>query len=70
MKWVVFLEDEYLLRRDYVSKVVLEEVLDLDTNATSLDDNSAPKNLQLYIEAPRRFGTETTRLICETYYHG
>ena len=70
MKWVVSLEDEYLLRRDNMSKVVLEEVLDLDTNATLLDDNSAPKIFQVYIEALCRFGTETTRLICETYCDG
>ena len=36
-KRVIFLEDEYLLRRDSGSKVVLEEVLDPNTNATSLE---------------------------------
>ena len=41
-KRVVFLEDEYLLRRDSGSKVVLEEVPDPNTNATSLDENSVP----------------------------
>ena len=47
-KRVVFLEDEYLLRRDSRSKVVLEEVLDPNTNATSLDENSVPENLQVH----------------------
>ena len=42
-KKVVFLEDEYLLRRYSVGKVVLKEVLDPDTNATSLDKNQSPK---------------------------
>ena len=37
-KRVIFLEDEYLLRRDDGSKVVLEEVQDPNTNATSLDE--------------------------------
>ena len=55
-KRVIFLEDEYLLRRDSGSKVVLEEVLDLNTNATSLDENSFPENLQVHTEAPRRTG--------------
>ena len=41
-KRVVFLEDEYLLRRDSRSKVVLEEVPDLNTNAISLDENLVP----------------------------
>ena len=35
-KRAVFLEDEYLLRRDSGSTIVLEEVLDPYTNATSL----------------------------------
>ena len=55
-KRVIFLEDEYLLRRDSGSKVVLEEVLDLNTNATSLDENSVPKNLQVHTEASHRTG--------------
>ena len=54
VKRVVFLEDEYLLRRDSGSKVVLEEVPDLDTNVTSLDENLALKNLQVQTKAPRR----------------
>ena len=49
-KRVIFLEDEYLLRRDSGSKVVIEEVLDLNTNTTSLE------NLQVHTEAPRRTG--------------
>ena len=36
--------------------VVLEEVPNLSTNATSFDENSIPKNLQVHIEAPRRSG--------------
>ena len=55
-KRAIFLEDEYLLRRDNWSKVVLEEVLDPNTNVTSLDENSFPENLQVYTEAPRRTG--------------
>ena len=55
MKSVVFLEDDYLLRRDSGSKVELEEILDPDTNTTSLDENSATKNLQIHIEALPRF---------------
>ena len=55
-KRVIFLEDEYLLRRDSGSKVVLEEVLDPNTNATSLDENSVPESLQVHTEAPRRTG--------------
>ena len=55
-KRVIFLEDEYLLRRDSGIKVVLEEVLDPNTNATSLDENSVPENLQVHTEAPRRIG--------------
>ena len=55
-KRVVFLEDEYLLRRDSGSKVVLEEVLHPNTTATSLDDNSVPENLQVHTEALRRTG--------------
>ena len=55
-KRVIFLEDEYLLRRDSGSKVVLEEVPDLNTNATSLDENSVPENLQVHTEAPGRTG--------------
>ena len=50
-KRVVFLEDEYILRRDSESKVVLEEVPDPNTNATSLDENSVLENLQVHIEA-------------------
>ena len=53
MKGDVFLEDEYILRGDSESKVVVEEVSNLDTNVTSLDENLAPKNLQVYIEALR-----------------
>ena len=53
-KRAIFLEDEYLLRIDSGSKVVLEEVLDPNTNATSLDANSVPENLQVHTEAPRR----------------
>ena len=33
---------------------MLEEVQDPNTNATSLDENSVPKNLQVHTEAPRR----------------
>ena len=55
-KRVIFLEDEYLLRRDSGSKVVLEEVLDPNTNATLLDENLVPENLQVHIEVPRRTG--------------
>ena len=55
-KRVIFLKDEYLLRRNSGSKVVLEEVLDPNTNATSLDENSVPENLQVHTEAPRRTG--------------
>ena len=43
-KRAIFLEDESLLRRPNVSKVVVEEVADLDTNATALDESSVPKN--------------------------
>ena len=50
------MEDEYLFRRDSGSKVVLEEVLDLNTNATSLDENSVPENLQVHTKAPHRTG--------------
>ena len=53
----VFLEDEYLLRRESESKVVLEEVPDLNTNATSLDENSVPENLQVHTKAPLRTGS-------------
>ena len=52
----VILEDEYLVRRDSGSKVVLEEVPYLNTNATSLDENLVPENLQVHTEAPRRTG--------------
>ena len=55
-KRAVFLEDEYLLRRDSGSKVVLEEVTDPNTNATSLDENSVPESLQIHTEVPRRTG--------------
>ena len=55
-KRVVFLEDEYILRRDSGSKVVLEEVLDPNTNATLLDENSVLENLQVHTEALRRTG--------------
>ena len=55
-KRFIFLEDEYLLRRDSRSKVVLEEVQDSNTNATSLDENSVLENLQVHTEAPRRTG--------------
>ena len=55
-KRVVFLEDESLLRRYSGSKVVLEEVSDLNTNGTSLDENSTPENLQVHTKAPRRTG--------------
>ena len=55
-KRVIFLEDEYLLRRDSGSKVVLEEVLDPNTNATSLDENSIPENLQVHTKALRSTG--------------
>ena len=55
-KMVIFLKDEYLLIRDSGSKVVLEKVLDPNTNATSLDENSVPKNLQVHTEAPCRTG--------------
>ena len=48
------MEDEYLLRRDSEIKVILEEVPDLNTNATSLDENLVPKNLQVHIEALHR----------------
>ena len=47
-KRAIFLEDDYLLRRDSGSKVVREEVPDSNTNATSLDENSVPKNLQVH----------------------
>ena len=47
-KRAVFSEDEYLLRRDSGSKVVLEEVPDPNTNATSLDENSVPESLQVH----------------------
>ena len=43
------------MRRDNESKVVLEEVLDLNTNDISLDENSVPKNLLVHSEAPRNF---------------
>ena len=43
------------MRRDNESKVVLEEVPDPNTNATSLDENSVPENLQVQKEASRRF---------------
>ena len=55
-KRVIFLEDEYLLKRNSKSKIVLEEIPDPNTNVTSLDENSAPKNFQVHIEAPRRTG--------------
>ena len=48
------MEDEYLLRRDSGSEVVLEEGPDPDTNTTLLDENSIPGNLKLHIEAPCR----------------
>ena len=35
---------------------MLEEVLDSNTNATSLDENSVLENLQVHTEAPRRTG--------------
>ena len=53
-KRFILLKDAYLLRRDNGSKVVLEEVLDPYTNATSLYENSAHEDLQAYIEAPLR----------------
>ena len=52
-KMVIFLEDEYLLKRDSGSKVVLEEVSDPDTNTISLDENLVPKNFQVHTKAPR-----------------
>ena len=55
-KKIIFLEDEYLLRRDSGSKAVLDEVLDLNTNGNSLDENSAPENLQVHTKASRRTG--------------
>ena len=55
-KRAIFIEDEYILRRDSGSKVVLEEVPDSNTNATSLDEKSVPKNLQVRTEAPCRTG--------------
>ena len=55
-KRVVFLEDGYLLRRDSGSKLVLEEGLDPNTNATSLDENSVLENLQVHTEATCRTG--------------
>ena len=44
------MENEYLLRRDHGSKVVLEKV----PHPKTLDENSIPKNLQEHVEAPRR----------------
>ena len=44
------------MRRDSGSKVVLEEVLDPNTNTTSLDENSVPENLQVHTEALCRTG--------------
>ena len=44
------------MKRDSGSKVVLEEVLDPNTNATSLDENSVSESLQVHTEAPRRTG--------------
>ena len=41
-KRAIFLDDDYLLRRDSGSKVVQEEVPDSNTNSTSLDKNSVP----------------------------
>ena len=35
---------------------MLEEVPDSNTNATSLDENSVPENLQVHTEAPCRTG--------------
>ena len=35
---------------------MLEEVLDPNTNATSLDENSVPENIQVHTEAPRSTG--------------
>ena len=55
-KRAIFSENEYLLRRYSGSKVVLQKVLDLNTNTTSLDENSVPENLQVHTEAPRRTG--------------
>ena len=55
-KRIIFLEDEYLLRRDSGSKAVLEEVLDPNTNGNSLDEKSALENLQVHTKAPRRTG--------------
>ena len=44
------------MRRDSGSKVVLEEVLDPNTNATSLDENSVPESHHVHTEASRRTG--------------
>ena len=49
-----FMEDYYLLRRAIESEVIHEEFPNPDTNATSLDENSAPKNLQVHIEVLHR----------------
>ena len=42
--------DEYLLQRDNVSKVVIEKVPNLDTNASSLDKTLVREHLQVYTE--------------------
>ena len=51
---VIFLEYGYLLPRDSGSKVVLEEVSDSNTNATSSHENSIHEQVQVHTQVPRR----------------
>ena len=53
-KWVNFFEDEYFLRRDSESKIVLEEVSNPNTNATSSHENSIPEQVQVHTQVPHR----------------
>ena len=52
VKRVIFLRDEYLLRRESGSKVVLKEVLDQNTYAFLLDENLLLDKFQVHTKGP------------------
>ena len=54
MKGAIFLVDEYLLRRDSGSKVVMEEVPDPNTTVTSSHENSIHEQVQVHPQVRRR----------------
>ena len=43
------MEDKYFLRRESESKVFFEEVQDLDTNVTLLDENLVLEHVHIHI---------------------